>query len=137
MSILLARLLSGQNYLLGVDDYDKVTHINMRGKGWLVLAAKKDGGMASEATEYNSFGIDDMPLTTYVTGFRRKSAHEISHFLLQLEEPCRASSRGARLPAIAHAGQKEADSMENASFSDGFSEIGQTPRAGTGAEAVR
>src|SRR6476469_1963515 len=61
VGLLLLELGAGEGDLVGVDDDDEVTTVDMRGKGGLVLAAQEDRGLAGQATEDHVRRVDDMP----------------------------------------------------------------------------
>ena len=56
--------------LVGVDDDDVITHVDVGGVGRLVLAAQDVGDLGSEATEHEAFGVNDVPGALDVAGFR-------------------------------------------------------------------
>lgn len=56
-------LLAGEVNFLGINDNNKVTRIQVRGKDRLVLSAKDVGDLDSETTQYSTFGIDDVPFS--------------------------------------------------------------------------
>src|SRR5690606_21789528 len=58
---LVGHLLAGEADLLGVDDDDIVTAIDMRGEARLVLAAQDIGDERRDATNHQPVGIDQMP----------------------------------------------------------------------------
>ncbi len=65
---LLSELRTGECDLFGIDDDDVVTHIHVLSEGRLVLAAKKNRGVAGQTTEDNVFGVDDDPFPLDISG---------------------------------------------------------------------
>ena len=59
---LLLFLFSGHTDLLGVNDHDKVTSIDMRRENRFLFAAQKPGRLHGDVTEHLIFGIDQPPL---------------------------------------------------------------------------
>ena len=66
----LVKLLSGKNGLVGVDDDYMVAAIRMGCKGGLMLSAEKLGSLGGNVTEMLALGVDNIPLTGDVAGFR-------------------------------------------------------------------
>ena len=60
--VLLLQLLAGEDCVLGVDDDDVVTAVNMRGVIGLELAAKKIGGEGCRLAHGLAGGVDHVPL---------------------------------------------------------------------------
>jgi len=61
-------LLRGQGNLVGIDDHDEVTPVNVRREGRLVLATQEDGGLAGQPSKDDVGGVDDVPLTLNLAG---------------------------------------------------------------------
>src|SRR5690606_12359662 len=59
---LLLGLGAGEGDLVGVDDDDEVTGVDVRREDRLVLAAQQRGGLAGQAAEDDVGGVNDMPL---------------------------------------------------------------------------
>ena len=53
---------AGEADLVGVDDDDEVTGVDMRREDRLVLAAQKAGGLNGDQTEDLVLGVDDIPV---------------------------------------------------------------------------
>src|SRR5699024_11073755 len=67
VSALPLELRHGQRDLVGVDDDDEVTGVDIRSKGGLVLAAQEACNLRSKATEHLVSGVDDVLLALAVT----------------------------------------------------------------------
>ena len=63
-------LVAGNSNLIGVDDDDMVTTINVGGILWLAFAAQKIGGDHSKTTQNHVSGVNDVPLAGNFTAFR-------------------------------------------------------------------
>jgi hypothetical protein len=72
---LLRFFLAGEDGLFGVDDDDKVTGIDVRGKNGLVLAAQENGGFFGDTADDLVGRVDHMPLTFDLFGLGAKSFH--------------------------------------------------------------
>jgi hypothetical protein len=68
-------LVAGQRHLLGVDDDDVVTGVDVRGEDRLVLAAEEVRGRRGEATEHDVGRVDHEPLALDVAGLRGVRTH--------------------------------------------------------------
>src|SRR4029079_15318005 len=68
-------LARGQHDLLGIDDHDVVTGVEVRGEGGLVLAAQDAGDLGAHPAEDETVGVDDVPLAIDLAGFRGVGAH--------------------------------------------------------------
>ena len=66
-------LVCGNANLVGVDDDDVVTTVNVRCKNRLTLAPQQVSSLNSEAAEHHVGGVDDVPLTGNVTALRVES----------------------------------------------------------------
>ena len=67
--------LAGQHRLFGVDDYDVVAVIDMRGVGRLVLAAQASGDESGETADDEAFGVDQHPLLLHLCRLLREGLH--------------------------------------------------------------
>ena len=56
----------------------------MRCKCRFVLATKKDGGMRCKTAKDYILGIDDMPLTHGIAGFRCICTHALAYLLFRI-----------------------------------------------------
>jgi hypothetical protein len=75
VGLLLLTLVAGQGDLLGVDDDDEVTGVDVRGEGRLVLAAQQRGRLRRETPEDDVTRVDDVPATNDVAGLGGVRAH--------------------------------------------------------------
>ena len=71
----MARLLPDSGDLVGVDDDDEVTGVDVGGEDRLVLAAQQVRGLDRQAAEADVGGVDDVPLTLDVAGLGAVRAH--------------------------------------------------------------
>src|SRR6478672_1041464 len=94
VGLLLLELGAGEGDLLGVDDDDEVTTVDVRGEGGLVLAAQEDRGLARQATQDDVRGVDDVPGPSDLGRLRGKSA-QCTGPLLAGKDPCAVGARGA------------------------------------------
>src|SRR5690606_28698475 len=81
---LFVALLAGEHHLVGVDDDNMVTAVNVRGVAWLVLAAQNVGDDRSHAADHQTFGIDQMPILVDLgrlnrPGLLAERLHGLSH----------------------------------------------------------
>ena len=72
---LLGRLVARERHLLGVDDDDEVTTVDVRGEGRLVLATDERGGLDGQAAQADVGGVDDVPLALDVPRLRAEGTH--------------------------------------------------------------
>lgn len=75
---LLAGLFGGKNQLVSIDDNNIIARINVRGKFWLVLAAKAQSDFASKAAEHLITGIDHEPFALNLKRLGREGLHCVS-----------------------------------------------------------
>ena len=75
---LLIQLLAGQNSLVGVDDDDVVTAVNVGSEIDLVLAAQDVGSDHSGAAQGLAGCIDDVPLALQGLLLQQSSGHDTS-----------------------------------------------------------
>ena len=68
---LVRQLLAGEPHLVGVDDDDIVTAIDVRGEARLVLAAQDVGDDRRSAADHQAFGIDQMPFLFHLVRLDR------------------------------------------------------------------
>ena len=68
-------LVGRDTHLVGVDDDDMVTTVNVGGEIWFTLAAEQVSCGYSQATQHHISGIDDIPLTGNVTSLGVISRH--------------------------------------------------------------
>ena len=76
----LLRLRAGQHDLLGVDDDDEVTGVDVRGEVRLVLAAQEHRDLRSETPEHHVRGVDDVPGALDIGGLGLVRAHVKAFF---------------------------------------------------------
>jgi hypothetical protein len=72
---LVGELLAGESDLLGVDDDDVVSVIDMRSESRLVLAAQDVGDDGGEPTDDETLGVDEHPLLHHIRRLLRKGFH--------------------------------------------------------------
>ena len=58
---MLVGLAGGQDDLVGVDDDDVVTGVDVGREDRLVLAAQDVGDLGGQAAEHQALGVDDVP----------------------------------------------------------------------------
>ena len=63
-------LAAGQHNLRRVDDHHVITSVHVRGEHRLVLAAQNAGHLGAHPTEYESIGVNEMPVALDVACFR-------------------------------------------------------------------
>src|SRR2546426_5145736 len=68
-------LFAGDTDLLGVDDHDEVTSIDMRRKNRLLFAAQKSRRLDRHVAQHLILGIDQPPLAVDFVGFGGKRLH--------------------------------------------------------------
>src|SRR5690606_12359251 len=73
---LVLTLAPGERDLVGVDDDDEVTSIDVRREGGLVLAPQQRGGLARETTEDDVGSVDDVPVALSLAGLGGVRTHE-------------------------------------------------------------
>ena len=61
VSLLLCQLVARQGNLVGIDNDDEVSTVNMRCKRRLVLAPQEDRGLAGQPAKDDVSGVDDEP----------------------------------------------------------------------------
>ncbi len=61
--------------LVGIDDDDEITRINMRGENSFALAAQKVGGLHGHMAEMLVSSVDDPPIALDLARFCRKCLH--------------------------------------------------------------
>jgi len=76
------RLVTADGDLVGVDDDDEVTAVDVGRERRLVLAAQQIGSCHGEPAEPHVGGVDDVPRTRGVTRLRRVRRHSAYLFLL-------------------------------------------------------
>ena len=76
--VLLLELLAGKDSLVGVDDDNELTAVNMRGEFGTVLSSENGGGGNGGLSERFAGGVDDVPSAVKRLFFCHKSRHEIS-----------------------------------------------------------
>ena len=82
--LLLLELLTRQGDLVGVDDDDEVTGVDVVREGGLVLAAEERRRVRGEASEDHVGGVDDEPLAGDFTGLGGVCArHSSAAFLFE------------------------------------------------------
>ena len=94
---LLLQLVAGQADLVGIDDHDMVTAIDMRGEARLMLAAQDIGDDHREAAYHQAVGIDQVPLLFHLGRLDRPGGlaerlHGLSIPRI-CERPCAAGRR--------------------------------------------
>ena len=72
---LLVALLAGQHDLVGVDDDNVVTVVDVRRVGRLVLAAQPHGRDGGEPADHEAGGVDQNPFLLDLGGFGRICGH--------------------------------------------------------------
>ena len=75
---LLVQLLAGHDDLIGIDDDDVVTGINIGGVNGLVLTTQDVRNLAGKAAVNLTLSVNDIPLTGDVRCFRHKSLQRYS-----------------------------------------------------------
>src|SRR6478735_9402114 len=70
VGLLLLELGAGQGNLVGVDDDDEVTGVDVRCELRLVLAPEQDSGLARETAEHDVGRVDDVPRASDLAGLR-------------------------------------------------------------------
>jgi len=78
---LVGKLVTGQHYLLRVDDYHEITAIHVGRKQGLVFSAKDRGDLGSYPAENLVFHIDQEPIPCNIIIF----GHERFHITSQLD----------------------------------------------------
>ena len=73
--LLVLVFLAGEHDLLGVDDDDVVTGVDVRGVGRLVLAAEAIGDDRCEAADNQPVRVDHNPLLFHLAGFGGVGLH--------------------------------------------------------------
>lgn len=68
--LLLLFALTGHLDLAGIDDDDEIAGINVRSKGWLMLAAEKASHLRCKTADRLPIGIDDVPVSLYFAFLR-------------------------------------------------------------------
>lgn len=61
--------------LIGIDDHNEVTGVDVRGEDRLVLATEQHGGFNSHGTEDLVLGVDDMPCALHILWLGGKCFH--------------------------------------------------------------
>lgn len=76
--VLLLKLFAGKDSLVGVDDDDELTAVNVRGEFGTMLTSENGGSCDSGLSERLSGCVDDVPSAVKRLFFCHKSRHEIS-----------------------------------------------------------
>ncbi|EGJ76843.1 putative 50S ribosomal protein L13 [Streptomyces sp. Tu6071] len=72
---LLGPLVAGEVHLVGVDDDDEVTGVDVGGVDRLVLAPQEAGGGRRQTAQDNVPGVDDVPLASHIAGLGAVRTH--------------------------------------------------------------
>ena len=75
---LLFQLSAGQNSLFCIDDDNMVAAVHMGSKGDLLLAAKKNGGLCSNAAKRLARCVENIPFARNFACFWHGGIHSIS-----------------------------------------------------------
>jgi hypothetical protein len=73
--LLVGVLVAGEHHLVGIDDDDVVTVVDMGGEGGFMLAAQTVGDERGETADDETFGVDQHPLLHHVRRLLRKGCH--------------------------------------------------------------
>src|SRR6478736_1244312 len=86
VGLLLLELGAGEGDLVGVDDDDEVTGVDVRRELRLVLAPEQDSGLARETAEHDVGRVDDVPRASDLAGLRGVRAQWSLPSLLKMVE---------------------------------------------------
>src|SRR5690606_36782292 len=81
---LVGSIVAGEGKLVGVDDDDEVTSVDVRRECWLMLAAEQVCRLDREAAEHHVGGVDDVPLMGHVSGLRCVRRHRSPSSIVSL-----------------------------------------------------
>src|SRR5690606_35988711 len=96
--LLVGVLTAGQDDLVGVDDDDVVTVVDVRREGSFVLAAETVGDDGCQTAEDNTLSVDQHPLLHHVRRLLRKGSHG---FCLRLILPASSAVKAFLVACVA------------------------------------